>query len=397
MNCPSVPTKLKQTIDSVRKSHTKQCASLRYGSQRRYFEKLFERLRNVPIEGVLVNTTNEPKAENEPNLSSAIHKCEFVRTNTSDGSVYWQCLKCRMVPYDYRAPGSIFFSTPSIVAMEEHRMVCQNDGVYWKSLRSSMKKLSIHGWTFCKPLLLRESFTNLIRSVVGSEEGVCDTYMKMFRDETLPSFHRDIWRRLPVKVDYDLVQKAFSELRRDICLPPAYLSDCAEMVEFLQRVSCNFQIPPASEQKKEAKATPQNTRAYLDDSTYDSTESALSTLAPEHEEESEVIDDLDSNLELSSHDRSFGMVASSISNGTRTTSTSGDVQKSLTTKATRTVQDPQNHFNDDPGGMTVSNQTPKQEISTVDQTLTQDQGGNVMDNTGAEQFDDPLINQYNDA
>jgi len=377
-NCPSVPMKLKQTIDVVRKSHTKQCASLPYGSQRRYFKKLFERLRNVPIEGVLANTINEPKPQNGINFSSAIQKCEFVRNKNSNGPEYWQCLKCRMVPYDYRAPGSIFFSTPSVGAMEEHRMVCQNDGIYWKSIQSSLKKLctKYSGVTSVTSLVNMESFVNLVRSVVGSEEGVCDTYMAMLGNQTPPSFQRDIWRRLALRVDFKYVQESFSILRKDLCFPPRSLSDCADFVEFLQHISCNFQIPPAK---------------FFDDKT----ESIASTSAPEYEKEPKVsllveskAVDLGTIEEFKSDNHFFHTEVPSMANDAGTTTLSGDVSHSSATKATPTLQDPQHYVKDDSAGTTTPNPMLKEEKSNVDQRLTLDQGRNVMDKTKAEQFDD---------
>jgi len=353
MSCPNLSLKLKRTIDKARKSHTQQCASVPYGSQRRYFEKLFARLSRVPMD-ILANTRKEPAPQNDTAqngssvYSNALQKCEFARTKISAAPVYWQCLKCRMVPYDYRAPGSIFFSTPSVGAMEEHRMVCQNDGICWDAIDASMKKLSIQ---YGEDLLNRESFVNLIRSVVGNE--VCDTYLAILgtKDRPLAS---SIWRRLAQKVDFDHVEESFSLLRQDLNLPPASLAHCADFLKCLQCVSCNFQVSPATFSRVKTEVTP----------------------ALEHVETKKSNDiDESTNPEYSSLDRFVDAKVPS-------EDISGEVSHSLSPKAT--MQDP--HPKDDREATTISALNGNEE--TANQGLTWDQGINVMDNVEAGQFDD---------
>ena len=253
MTCPNVPIILKRTINIARKVHSQQCSRLPFGSQRRYFKNLFVRLRNVPLEGVLANLREE-SPEAGVVYFSTLQKCAFVETKNSD-STYWQCSKCRMVPYDYRAPGSIFFSKPSVNALEKHRMVCQNDDIYWGTIQSSFKDLNIKYGGFT-PLVDRESFLNMIRSVVGSEVKVINTvFTKLGKkgQPPHPSSDRGIWRQLPLNVEFDRVEDCFSVLREDLCLPQTSLHDSQDVLKFLRLLSCNFQVPLLLKNSKDEK------------------------------------------------------------------------------------------------------------------------------------------------
>ena len=355
MSCPNVSLNLKRTIDAAKKSHTQQCSRLPYGSQRRYFEKLFARLSRVPMD-TLANTQKEPTPQNgsAQNSSSvysrSLQRCEFAKTKISDAPVYWQCLKCRMVPYDYRAPGSIFLSTPSVGAMEEHRMVCQNDGISWDAMDASMKKLSIQ---YGEELLNRESFVNLIRSVVGDD--VCDTYIAIIGAKERP-LTSAIWRRLAQKIDIDRVEESFSVLRQDLNLPPASLAHCADFLEFLQRVSCNFQLPTATFSHVKTEATP----------------------ALEHVEETKS-----NNIDQSTKPE-YSCLNRFVDAEVPSENISGEVSHSLSPKAT--MQDPQPK--DDRKATITSTLNGNEETSMVNQGLTWDQGISVMDNVEAGQFDD---------
>ena len=231
----------------ARKTHSQQCSSFPFGSQRRYFERLFSRLTKVPLGGVLATATNErTDQEDDSAYLSALQKCSFVRTKNSNAANYWQCSKCRMVPYDYRAPGSIFFSRPSVESMKKHRVLCQSDGVDWGTIQASLKTLGVK-FGGAMSLVQRKSFSDLIQSVVGNEAGVLDTYMAKLGKVKSPNVSRSdrhIWRKLPLQVDFNIVERSFSALRKDLDLPPASLRNCPEFLGFLRLVSVNFEVPP---------------------------------------------------------------------------------------------------------------------------------------------------------
>ena len=246
LNCPNVPAALKRTIGAVRKTHSQQCSSLPFGSQRRFFKKLFSRLNDVPLEVVTADT--------DLDFVKTLHKCAFVQTTTSVNT-YWQCTKCRMVPFDYRAPGSLFFSPPSVNVLKKHFDECQKDDIHWDSITLSMKNLE-KKYRSVTPLVKIESFSEMVRSVVGREVEIISTFMiKLGREGQLPaqSLNRGIWRRLPTEVDLNMVQNHFSVLQKELDLTPGNLADFPDFLQFLQLLSCNVQIPLTNDKVEEEK------------------------------------------------------------------------------------------------------------------------------------------------
>jgi hypothetical protein len=71
-NCYLVPDELKRALYQLKRIHSAQCASLKFGSQRRYFNLVFDRLRKVNEAGgvhvpetaeVASPSTSTPKEE----------------------------------------------------------------------------------------------------------------------------------------------------------------------------------------------------------------------------------------------------------------------------------------------------------------------------------------------
>lgn len=237
LKCPHVPPEMKRTIDALRKIHSEQCASLPFGSQRRYFKKLFARLKAVPV-------SQGGEGPNGVDFMKTLRECSFTQTRNLENT-YWQCTRCRMVPYDYRVPGSLFFSRPPEHTLKKHFAECQKDHIHWENIQLSMEELR-QKYGKGKILVNMVSFFEMVRSAVGEENEVIDTYMvKLGRDGQLPkkSYDTGLWRRLPTEVDFDEVQRFFSALRKELDLPPGNLSDYPDFLKFLQLLSGNMQVP----------------------------------------------------------------------------------------------------------------------------------------------------------
>jgi hypothetical protein len=276
MNCPDLPALVRRGLQNTRKIHSTQCSSLPFGSQRRYFTKLYARLREVPVEeqrqhrphdDVVVTTHDvSPTAtvvKNDECYNVALQtNCFLFRTGYHGGGEvrnkwgsttddYWQCQKCRMVPFDYRAPGSLYFGRrPTIEAMKQHSETCQQDGIFWDSIQQAMKELDEKYCSTGGPtkLIHNESFKNTLRTILGnSDSNVFTACMEMLEDSTKssPSHHhgRDLWRQLPTTVDFRDLERAFLRLANELKLASSNLNDHPCIVRFLQQLSCNLQVP----------------------------------------------------------------------------------------------------------------------------------------------------------
>jgi hypothetical protein len=376
-----------------------QCFRLPFGSQPRCFENVFARLRNVPLEGVLANMKEESVVQTGSVYFSTLQKFAFVQTKNSD-STYWQCSKCRMVPYDYRAPGSIFFSKPPINALEKHFMICQNDDIYWGTIQSSLKDLNLKYGGFT-PLVDRESFLNMVRSVVGSEVEVMDTVLTKLGKKGQPpepSSDRGIWRQLPLNVEFDRVQECFLVLRKDAGLPQASLHDSPDVLRFLRLLSCNFHVPlPLNNDKNEKKESISISTANISaDRRKEATDVVRSELRKRMDqnasEESVRLDGLKNELYKkkrvatqvpAENSVAIGLSGSNTSRVMVANNDSLVVHRKLTADRGGITRSKPNHLST----MTGTNDTSKA-ILLVNQRLTRDQGSSATDNIESGQFDD---------
>jgi hypothetical protein len=239
-------------MQNVRKIHSSQCASLPFGSQRRYFNKLYARLREVPVEQQVVDA---PKPETaaigdndgyslELQKYSFLHRAERGGTKTGGLIDYWQCQKCRMVPFGYRAPGSLYFERPEVETMKRHFETCKHDAIFWDGIQQSMTELD-QKYGVGTRLIHRESFKNLLRCVFGHCDEVFNGFMVALGDTTKsPSHHGSyLWLKLPRTLKFGEVEAAFSGLAEELKLESRRLYDHSGMLQFLQQLSCNFQVP----------------------------------------------------------------------------------------------------------------------------------------------------------
>jgi len=198
-------------------------------------------------------------ARASPADARTLEKCAFIQTIIA-GRMHWQCANCRMVPYDYRAPGSLFFTQPTAAALVRHNVECQKDDIYWGTIQFHFNMLN-NKYGRVTPLVEKESFVQLIRSVVGSEVEVINAFMmKLGKNgqSAERSSSSGIWRRLPMEVDFNDVQKHFSILWKDLDISPVSLADSPDVLKFLQLLSCNFQVPRVKNdevQKKDSNLT----------------------------------------------------------------------------------------------------------------------------------------------
>jgi hypothetical protein len=222
---------------------------------------VYQRLKEIPVDLSLLQASEKeethPSRPPLPDLSSILGTYAFVhRTAKGSGPTkpneYWQCMGCRMVPYEYRAPGSLHFSIPSINEAQEHARICQKDGIWWDQILTSMTELS-DKFGPGDSLINKESFCRLVSAVIGTDGAVFDIFMNQLKRldgaDASPSSNTAIWRQLPASVDFEKVQDAFLVLSRDLNLSSETLEECSEFAEFLQLLQCNFQVPPRKRKK----------------------------------------------------------------------------------------------------------------------------------------------------
>ncbi|KAG7352251.1 hypothetical protein IV203_008299 [Nitzschia inconspicua] len=247
LNCPGMPAKLKRVLPIVRKMHSQQCSSLVFGSQRRFFNRVFARLKEVPLHQTLSSSNNTETQYSETSLRdfSFIHRPSKGK-DSSGAEEYWQCMNCRMVPFEMRAKGSMFFTEPSTHELRAHFEVCAKDGVSWDRIKLSMQELED---TYGKETKLvdREQFAELVRLTVGNFDGLFNVAMaKLGKDVvTAEPLAGIFWRNLPTNFDFDAIKTAFQSLKVEL-ISSGSNADCTGIMNLLTMLNCNF-CPPTTE------------------------------------------------------------------------------------------------------------------------------------------------------
>jgi hypothetical protein len=119
-NCLHLQPQYKRAFQHLRKLHSAQCSSLAFGSQRRFFNKVYAKLKQIPVSNdVFAALTPSSHAQilRQPSASASrrvlvvdakeLARHSFVEGGSNTGALYYQCLQCRMVPFEFRAPGSL--------------------------------------------------------------------------------------------------------------------------------------------------------------------------------------------------------------------------------------------------------------------------------------------------
>ncbi|CAJ1962090.1 unnamed protein product [Cylindrotheca closterium] len=252
--CPGVPAELKSAFSDLRKIHSMQCQNLVFGSQRKFFNKVFAKLRRVPIpQSVLEALPPVPSPAKKSSYGAsygatvpmasdeALQKHSFVNGPALDGfPAFYQCLRCRAVPFAFRAPGCVQNSRPSTSLLVKHTMACQGDAIFMGFVKAGFNALT-EDFEFLSQL---KPFQDLVHHVVGGD----DELAALFSDpvEATKKTTTGWWRRLPASVNFDEAQKRFEKMASDLSISSSRLQDQPKLIRYLQTISPNFHIPSPS-------------------------------------------------------------------------------------------------------------------------------------------------------
>eukprot|EP00980_Cylindrotheca_fusiformis_P007757 scaffold1648_cov115-Cylindrotheca_fusiformis.AAC.12 len=260
-NCPGISVELKEAFQDLRKIHSMQCQNLVFGSQRKFFNKVYAKLKEVPIPEHLIQANNAAAAAKIPMVrastagavgttsaadSKVLQKYHFVVGESPEDGFprYYQCLQCRAVPYEFRAPGGVHNSRPTILSLQQHANLCQKDGLYLGFVKKAKDVLlSAH----LSPLSEKESVRELVRCVVGGDE---ELMKLLISPEESTANTSGWWKRLPSTVDFDRVQELFDEVAIDLNLTSSHrLRDHPTWLRYLQLISPSLQVPVTEEEE----------------------------------------------------------------------------------------------------------------------------------------------------
>ncbi|GAX23640.1 hypothetical protein FisN_12Hh213 [Fistulifera solaris] len=237
LNCTYLPTDVKQALVATRKIHSVQCASLQFGSQRKYFNRLFERLQSISSSNIVT----------ECQTMDGFNAHGFVNVSTKQ-QPYWMCQMCSGIPLAFRAPGSVWFQTPDPLAMQHHQKRC-NSSKWDFSHAGNLLQECIEGRCDSNKLF-DGPLRKLLLSLLGNDTNLVDTLTKGLESFIIngngatdaPLAVSKLW---PVKLNVSTIQTAFEEFADETQWTGSrHLADQQKLGTFIKFLCPYFEIPP---------------------------------------------------------------------------------------------------------------------------------------------------------
>ena len=181
--CLFVPDDIKRALATVKKVHSHQCANLKFGSQRRYFNFVFHRLQSVETSVDMTEVARVKSEQIEDMGPSESEQC--VNNNTlvkfsfyEVSKTCFECLRCRMVPMAFRAANSVGTKMPSWESMQSHAKFCKGDALDLSNIVAVIQEClsSITGLTLEK--LEHPAFVKVVRTAVGDDTKLVQLFTK---------------------------------------------------------------------------------------------------------------------------------------------------------------------------------------------------------------------------
>lgn len=262
--CPFAPEDVKWALANLKKIHSTQCASLRFGSQRRFFNLVFERLREAPNDEQVVaadesaTTTQAAAGASSPATAEAddLVLAQYGFVETANGC--FECQSCRMVPLSLRARDSISIGRPAIGLIQGHVKVCKKVSFDLSGATEALKAVSDKHFALGGAAILSSPpFGDVIRAVLGGKhelakaftDGLMQTMMddQDMNDEEQqqPNSLVGLWNEFPSSVDCGAVKTTFTEFAATVPDLNSDLSKEPGFLRFFRIISPSFVIPAA--------------------------------------------------------------------------------------------------------------------------------------------------------
>lgn len=234
--CTYLPARTKVALANTRKLHSVQCSSLKFGSQRRFFNILYNRLKSLPLPdpGEIQSPIQEKKVKamrvgdesaTESLLRAGFMQVSCVGPDPSSSSMFL-CIKCRMVPLQFRTSGSVISisctggtNSTVVESAKTHSDECMESGLNLNPVMAALNlaiKQDLAEGTTPQAVLGSNSYQALVHAcVAGSkqlERVFVEGLMRLLRNKTTKSDSGDdtagLWSAFPSTVDTSIVQSA---------------------------------------------------------------------------------------------------------------------------------------------------------------------------------------------
>ena len=252
--CVFIPEEIKIALANLRRLHSKQCSSLAFGSQRRYFKLLFNRLQTIR-QGL-----NPESLPTTLGSKDTLRSLGFMKLDNGSGQTVYTCKDCRMVPSAFRARDAFCMDRLSLNKARGHRAICQKDRLDLSLAIAAFKALADSLERDPNDLIQNKALGDLVAAVVGRDENLT----RVLLDGTQSSLRNTngtnndytslssggLWKHFPETVSFSEVNEAFKRLASDIGIE-SNLADLPLLCDFLMTISPTLSIPEPSEKQSE--------------------------------------------------------------------------------------------------------------------------------------------------
>ncbi|CAB9506918.1 expressed unknown protein [Seminavis robusta] len=280
-NCQFIKPHVKKALADLRKLHSQQIQALQFGAQRKFFTNLYNRLRAVPLPGKLPQAPPPPVASSssssKPSRRSSAGSASGRRVTRGSESAEdailasygffeapcqsFFCLRCRMVPLQFRARGSLSFAHPTIEFMTEHQEACAEDGMnLWYCVESVKKLLKTE---FSIKYLTDELFKEVILECFGRNEQLATIFtseiVKVYQmsrhggvtrsvENYIKAKSQGLWSKLPLAVDSAKVTRAYATFAASVEGLSPRISDNSALFTYLHLISPSLRLSEDDEE-----------------------------------------------------------------------------------------------------------------------------------------------------
>ena len=263
--CLHLNHRLKQALMDTRKYHSTQCASLKFGSQRKFFNILFERLSiAAPMDGRELEA--DDNTETEPLELSQYGFMQIAMPDPTKS--FTMCTNCRMVPIQFRSPDSFFVGPISAEVIKRHSSTCHKTSLNLTATVDALDEIVRVDFGNDINVLKKESFVDVIRAALVHEILVSIFTKNVTRlvfkqrgfesnddnDDQMDSnmMPPNAWQLFPTTVEFDTVNKAIQIFANEI----GHVSDQTDkdfpnFLQFLLMISPGLHSPKKLDEPNE--------------------------------------------------------------------------------------------------------------------------------------------------
>ena len=169
LRCFYVPDDMKRAIANLKRIHSQQCGNLKFGSQRKFFNLVYTRLKTVEIPHFEIEEHAVVKVEgnNTPSVADDEKSAQSSFLRISPELV--ECARCRLIPLSLRAPNAVSTSAINRDTLETHKKQCKGGGYYLGNVVDAMSKIMDAYPTVTYDVLERDSFKAIVQELVGEK------------------------------------------------------------------------------------------------------------------------------------------------------------------------------------------------------------------------------------